>query len=268
MSEATSDIKSPAELSSEARQALRDLILSLADSKRIMGIHYAEWVLGAPELEASIAASSISQDEWGHSRLLYALLKDFGDDPERLEHGREARDYCNVEALDQRLETWPDFVVVNAIVDTAITVQLESLAETCYAPLRQRVQKQLEEERFHSAHGAAWLRRLGGMGDAARAAIQKALDARWSAVLHWFGPDEHGAKAKTEGLWDRTGAELRSRLLDRVTPLIKSSGLALPTQKLDFADWNASTHRSSHSGPAEETVARARGDRNRAFLLD
>jgi phenylacetate-CoA oxygenase PaaI subunit len=172
------DVRKAEELSPEVRRALRDLILSLADSKRLIGILYAEWVLGAPELEANIAASSISQDEWGHSRLLYALLKDFGDDPEKLEHEREPSEYCNIEALDKRFATWTEFVVANAVVDTALTVQLEALSESRYAPLRQRVQKQLEEERFHFGHGAAWLRRLAGAGDEARAILQQALDER------------------------------------------------------------------------------------------
>ena len=56
-----SAITSVDQIAPEPRQALRDLILALADSKRILGIRYADWVLGAPELEASIAASSMAQ---------------------------------------------------------------------------------------------------------------------------------------------------------------------------------------------------------------
>jgi phenylacetate-CoA oxygenase PaaI subunit len=263
-----SDIRSPEGLADETRSALRHLILSLADSKRIIGILYAEWVLGAPELEANIAASSISQDEWGHSRLLYALLKDFGDDPERLEHGRDATDYCNIESLDARFTTWPEFVVANAIVDTALTVQLEALSESRYAPLRQRVQKQLEEERFHHAHGAAWFRRLAGASDKAASSLQGALDARWTATLHWFGPDDLGDREKADGICDANGGELRARFLGRVVPLIEGAGLSVPETDLDFSGWDRETRRSSRSGPDPEAVARARGDRNRAFFVE
>ena len=49
--------------------ALRRLILTLADSKRMMGIRYSDWLLGAPSIEAGIAVSSMAQDEWGHARL-------------------------------------------------------------------------------------------------------------------------------------------------------------------------------------------------------
>jgi ring-1,2-phenylacetyl-CoA epoxidase subunit PaaC len=262
------DVRTTEELAPEARQALRDLILTLADSKRLIGILYADWVLGAPELEANIAASSIAQDEWGHSRLLYALLKDFGDDPEKLEHGREPSDYCNIEALDKRLETWTEFVVANAIVDTALTVQLEALADSRYAPLRQRVQKQLEEERFHFGHGSAWLRRLAAASDESRASLQRELDARWPAVLRWFGPDDFGEPQKAEGLCDGNGGELRQRFLERVTPIIEGSGLQAPSAEIDFAGWDPASRRSSRTGPDPEAVRRARGDKNRAFLMD
>src|SRR5688500_4536109 len=77
-----------------------DLILVLADTKRLLGMRYAEWILGAPALEAGIACASMAQDEWGHGRLLYALLKEFGADVDGLEHGRQAPQYRNLELLD------------------------------------------------------------------------------------------------------------------------------------------------------------------------
>ena len=45
--------------------------------------------------------------------------------------------------------------------DGALTVQLEALRGSSYEPLRQRIEKMLDEERFHAAHGAAWLKRTG-----------------------------------------------------------------------------------------------------------
>lgn len=262
------DIKSPNELSPELSRALHDLILSLADSKRIMGIRYSDWVLGAPELEASIAASSLAQDEWGHSRILYALLKDFDEDPQAIEHERKPEGYCNIEALDRPLLTWPEFVVTNAIVDGALTAQLEALGDSRYAALRQRVQKQLEEERFHHGHAAAWLARLGGASDATRGAVQSALDARWGPVLHWFGPDEFGARGTAEGLWERAGGELRQRFTQRFAALIERCGVDVPQVELDFSDWDPASRRKSRTGPDADAVARARGDKNRAMLMD
>jgi hypothetical protein len=59
--------KAAAELIPRRARALRDLILTLADSKRLLGLRYSDCMLGAPTLEAGIAASSMAQDEWGHA---------------------------------------------------------------------------------------------------------------------------------------------------------------------------------------------------------
>ena len=76
------------DLGPEVRAALRRQVLTLADSKRILGLRYSDWLLGAPSIETGIAASSMAQDEWGHARLLYSMLKDFGEDPTTTEHER------------------------------------------------------------------------------------------------------------------------------------------------------------------------------------
>ena len=77
----TDSFKSADELSNPVREALAATLLSLADNKRILGMRYGEWILGAPTLESGIACSAMAQDEWGHGRILYATLKDFGLDP-------------------------------------------------------------------------------------------------------------------------------------------------------------------------------------------
>lgn len=129
------------ELTAEAQEAVRALILVLADSKRLLGMRYAEWILGAPELEAGIACASMAQDEWGHARLFYALLKDFGDDVAMLEHGREPAAYANLEVLDREPADWFEFVALNALADTALSVQCEALRGSAYAPLAQRIDR-------------------------------------------------------------------------------------------------------------------------------
>ncbi len=77
-------------MSEEARVALERFILGLADGKRLLGVRYSDWLLGAPSIESGIAMSSMCQDEWGHARLLYAMLKELGLDPMRVEHERPA----------------------------------------------------------------------------------------------------------------------------------------------------------------------------------
>jgi ring-1,2-phenylacetyl-CoA epoxidase subunit PaaC len=259
-----------ADLPALARGALRDLILVLADSKRLLGMRYANWILGAPELEAGIACASMAQDEWGHARLLYALLREFGDDVDALEHGRDPADYRNIEVLDTEPATWPRVVVINALVDTALTVQLEALALSAYLPLRQRVQKLLEEEAFHTAHGVAWFRRLAAV-DAGREALRHDVADIATVVMRWFGPDTERSRALQDAsITTSAGSDLRSRFVTRVAPLIRmlGEGAGFISLEPDFSSFQEAARRTAGLKPDERTIAQVRGDRNRAFLMD
>jgi ring-1,2-phenylacetyl-CoA epoxidase subunit PaaC len=248
--------------------AVRDLILVLADSKRVLGYRYAEWMLGAPELETGIACSSMAQDEWGHARLLYALLKAFDDDVEELEHGREAEAYRSMTVLDHAAESWPDTVALMTLVDGALSVQIEALRGSSYDPLRQRVEKMLDEERFHAAHGAAWFRRLADASEGSRDALRTAVDRVLGPVLAWFGPDSDRARALTgAGVTDAVGPELRSRLLERIGPLLDLIDLDAPAEA-DLDDFDEARRRSGEGAPDADVIRRIRGDRNREFLMD
>src|SRR5690554_1960439 len=132
-----------------ARTALRDLTVVLADSKRPPGYRYAEWMLGAPARATGVARAARAPGAWGPARLLYALLKDFGDDVAGLEHGREAAAYRNMEVLDRPPATWPEVVALMVLADGALSLQFQALGDSSYDPLRQRVAKLLDEERFH-----------------------------------------------------------------------------------------------------------------------
>lgn len=256
-------------MSDEARAALRDLILILADSKRMLGTRYASWILGAPELETGIACASMAQDEWGHSRLLYALLKDFGQDVDRLEHARAAHEYRNIEVLDRAPTSWAELVALNALVDPALTVQLEALRASSYPPVRQRVGKLLDEEHFHSAHGVAWLRRMARTSAAGRTAITEAVNAVLPIVLRWFGAESGSAQMRAADITDASGAELRARYMARVAPVLSEIGIdATALSAPDFSGFDETRRRVSDEGPDEATIAKVRGDKNRTFLMD
>jgi ring-1,2-phenylacetyl-CoA epoxidase subunit PaaC len=271
MNTTASEAAKAADLGDDARDRVRDLILVLADSKRLLGMRYGQWILGAPELEAGIACASMAQDEWGHGRLLYALLRDFGDDVDRLEHGRQPDEYRSMSALDIEPSSWPELVAINSLVDTALTIQLEALGASAYLPLRQRVQKLIEEETFHAAHGAAWFRRIASAGGDGEQVMRDAAKRLLPAVLKWFGPDSpHAHALQDASIIDGIGSDMRNRYLQRVAPLLQHIGAGLEGLDVepDFAGFDERSRRSAGGSPDERTIAQVRGDRNRAFLMD
>jgi ring-1,2-phenylacetyl-CoA epoxidase subunit PaaC len=263
----------------DLRDDLASLLLSLADNKRLLGMRYAEWLLGAPTLEAGIACSAMAQDEWGHSRILYAMLKDFGRDPGQLEHKREADEYLNSELLDEPPAEWSGLVALNFLLDAALSVQIESLKESRFEPLHYKVRKVLEEERFHFEHGRGWVARLA-QTPAGRDALRNTLTPAWQSCLRWFGGPDGGliVRLAAAGMSDAGPEELRARWIQRVGPIAGEADLGLAEAaadgtwrsavELDWSDWDTSRRRSGGGSLNAETLAGVRGDKNRTMLMD
>ncbi len=266
----TAGAKEENELDAGTRAAVRDLILVLADTKRLLGYRYAEWMLGAPELETGIACSSMAQDEWGHARLLYALLKEFDEDVDQLEHGREPDGYHSMDVLDSPARSWPEVVALMTLADAAVSTQLEALRGSAYEPLRQRVEKVLEEEKFHAAHGAAWFRRLANGTEASREALTEAVDGMLDSILAWFGGDsDRGEGLRQARVVTEAGTSLRARFVDLVAPLLAVAGVdGVANRTVELDTFDEARRRTRSGGPDPETIRKVRGDRNRAFLMD
>jgi ring-1,2-phenylacetyl-CoA epoxidase subunit PaaC len=267
-------------LPADARAPLRDLILTLADSKRVLGLRYSDRMLGAPTLEAGIAASSMAQDEWGHGRLTYALLSDLGDEPKALEHERAAAEYRSASALDHAFGSWSDLVAAGLLLDTAFSVQYGALVDSRYTPVHNRVQKMLDEERFHFQYAAGWARRIAQVPDLV-AELHASLARYLPEALRWLGRDEAPGfrRLVEEGIVREEPSALRARFLARVGPVLADVGAAEAlglsrdggewshSGALDWSGWDDATRRAGGSLD-EETASRARGDKNRAMLLD
>ena len=251
----------------DAREGLRRAILSLADGKRLMGIHYSDWLLGAPSIETGIAASSMAQDEWGHARLLYAMLKDFGMDPAVVEHERQPSEYANPDALDQPLEDWASVVAACVVVDGALSVALEGFSEGVYEPTRSRIPKMLAEEVFHDDLGTAWFRNLAGGSEEGRARLRDAVLYMLPRTLAWLMPgDEVGEVQAGSGLVPE-GKVLHARFLERYAALLALVDIDLAEVEPDRNGWDSERGRGP-GHPDDEAVARARGDLNRMLLVE
>lgn len=256
----------PAALDEDGKAALKRLILTLADSKRLMGIRYSDWLLGAPSIETGIAASSMAQDEWGHARLLYSMLKDLDIDPMPIEHDRAAAAYASVAALDEEMPNWAALVAAMVLVDGALSVMLASFAEGSFGPARSRVSKMLAEEEFHASLGSAWYRRLAAADGEARELLTSATRSMLPPVLGWVGADDEAARAMVDagviGPADDRLAAYQTAIGDLTALVGVDVGGIEPA-----TDWDAARGRTG-GAPTEESVERARGDRNRALFVE
>lgn len=236
----TTELTDPKQMSDErSRRALAEFILAVADSKRLLGIRYAEWCDGAPTLEASVAASAMAQDELGHSRALLPLLHGFPEIDPGIPDEAPRTQYSALAFLEQPFFTWPTLVAANVLIGGALTVALEAARDSCYVPLRTRAVKILEEERFHWLHGEGWFRRLATDGKEAIDLANRVEDIL-PQVLCWFGRAEDDALTQS-GILDAGSEQMRARLLDMAGPLIARSR-AEHLLRMEEGHWNYAGH--------------------------
>lgn len=219
------------EMTTPGGDALFTLVARLADNKYFLGRRYAEWCSSAPTLESSVAAAAMAQDELGHARALYPLLRALAPGAGAEADPETRQEFAHLSALAEPFASWPQFVAANFLIDPALTTIFAAAQSSSYEPLAGRSRKVLQEERLHTAHGAGWVRRLAREGGAVRTAIEEALRAVWAETLCWFGPVGAGDALAASGVLDATPDALRGRFLAEVGPTLEASGLALPLRR-------------------------------------
>lgn len=214
------------------RRDLADWLLAVADNKRVLGLRYAEWCTGAPELEADVAISAMAQYELGHARLLRGVLNDLPEDPRGESRESDPAAWRCLPVLDRPARGWADVVVLNVLVDRLLTVNLDAAAAGGVRPLAQRLRKAVAEERYHSLHASAWIQRLF---EGPAELVERARDAIvtvWPQCTAWFGfPDDNALdRLAGAGVIDAGAAALRDRYLDAVAPLL-ADHVELPVRR-------------------------------------
>ena len=272
--------KSAADLPAPARESAHALLLALADSKLFLGFHYGEWTFGAPALEASIAACSMAQDEFGHLRLLHACLNtQFNDHPQDLLERRALSDFANMPALDRPLQNWADFVAVNFLADGALTVLLSGLQRSSFEPVAHFVDKMVEEEKHHVRNAQGWFHSLAAAGTPSTTLLAEACRRVLISTGEWLGPAEHAAAVtlRNEGIINASWQELTQQFWDWVGPLAEQQQLDVGLERqgvhwrlnksIDFSRWNAATRRCAATQPDEQLLYHLRGNKNAIFKL-
>lgn len=242
-------------------------IVTLADTKRILGIRYSDWLLGSPSIETGIAASSMAQDEWGHARLLYSMVKHFDMIPWELEYMRRSKDYCSAPAVDEPFGDWAAFVAASVVVDGALTTALEAFGGARFEPARARIPKMLAEEEYHWQFGEAWFRQLAGAKGDGADRLRMAAQAMLPTTLGWLLPEDELYRLLAHDLLVWNPGQVRARYEGRVGELLGLVEIDLDHVIPMRGDWDAERRRGS-GAPGEDAVERARGDRNRSLLAD
>ncbi|ELZ98145.1 phenylacetic acid degradation protein PaaC [Haloferax mucosum ATCC BAA-1512] len=218
----------PEDLDETQRAAIEELLFRMADDEYVQGERLIEWQIYAPTLESDLALANIAQDEFGHARLWYDLLEELGHTEAELIWERPADEFKHTTLVELPFEEgdWADVIVRCYLFDSAERLRLESLVDTSYAPLADRVGKALSEERYHLENAQSWLDRLTD-GDSLEH-VQDALERLFPHALSLFGEPEYEAEIVENGFRTDAIDDLRVEWLETVIPYLESLGLNVP----------------------------------------
>ena len=219
----------PVPLDIAAREALAELLLSVADDEFVIGFWDSEWTGIAPMLEEDVATSSIAQDEIGHARALYELLAELtDDDPDRIAYGRPPDAYRHAALLNHARGDWALSVARRFLYETADAVRLAALARSAHEPLAALATKMRREETYHRLHADAWLRRLAEAGPETRERLAEALRSLWTDAQEVFASLGVEEELVRDGLLPRPMAELHADWQRQVRPVLEPITGSLP----------------------------------------
>lgn len=219
-------------LNPAARDALAELLLTMADDEFVAGFTDSEWTGIAPLLEEDVAMSSISQDELGHARALYQLLAGVladGRDDDAIAYDREPEEYRHARLLDHARGGWEDTIARRFLYELADEARLASIGPG-YAPLSDLVEKLRREERYHRMHVVAWIERLANGGEEPRRRLAAALIAHGVDAPTVFTPLAGEPALLDAGILTRSLAAAEGAWRADLSTVLVPLGLGLPPQ--------------------------------------
>ena len=227
-------------MSTTTQTAMASLVSSLADNKAALGRRYADWAVSAPTLESAVAAAAMAQDELGHARSTYPVLKALGTETDEVSGGNR-----HLALLDDDLPDWNAFIAANLLVDGVLTTFVAACVDSSVEQMAARAKKILQEEGSHRVHGEAWAKRLC-RDEAQRDAFVARLQETWAEASRWLGPDDDPAYAAAleAGEVKQTAAHQRALIRDWLTAILAGEGvsISLPDPS-DFSSWDPERRR-------------------------
>lgn len=210
--------------------SIKDLLFKMADDALIIGHRNSEWTGIGPMLEEDLAFSSMAQDKIGHAQALYKILHEqFGEaDPDTLGFKRSAKDFKCCQLVELPIGEYDFSLVRHFLFDHAELIRYEMLAGSSFQPLALLAKKVKGEIKYHTMHADTFITQLGKGSEEANARLQNALNYTWHYALGIFEESDFEGDLIEQGIFAGE-QELRSRWLNKISPVIQAAGLTLPS---------------------------------------
>lgn len=230
------------------KKHLMNLLWMQGDSEYSGALGYMPWIEKAPDVKEKVLVAQITKDEMRHSQVIYKMLRDLGEDPEKhientdmgwkLEEDdvnigfKRMKDDYRVNIFYYQIKYWEDFILFNFLMDRAAGHQLEDTLHSSYLPWKKGIEGIYKEEVFHVTHGDTNIKKLC-QDPEKRKFVQERLNLWWPRVMNVFGKTIGGANEiyVKLGLKKRTNKEVRDIFVKEINDLCEQVGLVVPDWK-------------------------------------
>jgi len=180
-------------------------LMRIGDSCLVHAQRLAEWSGHAPILEEDIALTNLALDLVGQARaLLTHVGQQTGFDEDQLAFLRNERDFVNftlAELPGRRAgRDFADATVRNFLLAAWMNVLWARLEASSDSEIAAIAGKAVKESRYHVAHAADWVVRLGDGTDESTERMRQAVDRLWPYTAELFETDAVDTAAAESGL--------------------------------------------------------------------
>jgi ring-1,2-phenylacetyl-CoA epoxidase subunit PaaC len=206
-------------------------LLRLGDDALVLAQRLSEWCGHGPALEEDIALSNIALDLLGQSRAFLTLAGERegkGRDEDALAYFRTDREFSNLLLLELPNGHFGDTIMRQCLFDQFALLRYEALAaQNVDLEVAAIASKALKEVKYHAAHSAQWVIRLGDGTEESHQRIQQSLDDLWVYTGEFFMDDEVSAAGAKMGL-GRLNGDLQSTWSERIQSIMEQATLRIP----------------------------------------
>ena len=207
-------------------------LMRIGDTCLIHAQRLAEWSGHAPILEEDIALTNLALDLVGQARaLLTHVGRQAGFDEDQLAFLRGERDFLNFTLAElpgrKAGRDFADAIVRNFLLAAWMNVLWATLESSSDAEIAAIAGKAVKESRYHVAHAADWVVRLGDGSDESARRMRQAVARLWPYVAELFETDAVDTAAAEGGLGPMRVA-LKAGWDAIVVPVFAEAALEIP----------------------------------------
>ena len=226
-------------------------LMRIGDTCLIHAQRLAEWSGHAPILEEDIALTNLALDLVGQARALLSHVgSQAGFDEDQLAFLRNERDFLNftIAELPGRKagRDFADAVVRNFLIAAWMNLLWAKLESSSDVEIAAIAGKAVKESRYHVAHAADWVVRLGDGTDESARRMRQAVTRLWPYTAELFEADAVDTAAAESGLGPLRVA-LQAEWQAIVEPVFAEAGLSVPAASAFRSTGSKGVH-SEHMG--------------------